>query len=365
MSLVTATTPTTPAPRPPARALPRRRSARLAVLALALLLAACDGDGRQPLVIYSPHGADLLRAYERGFEALHPDVDVQWLDMGSQEVLDRLRSERANPQADVWWGAPSPLFETAAADGLLEAFRPTWAAALPADARSADGYWHGTYLTPEVIAYNTRLVAPDEVPQDWEDVLAPRWRGQVLIRDPLASGTMRTIFGMFVIRSVRETGDTAAGFEWLRRLDAQTKAYVLNPTLLYQRLGRGEGALTLWAMPDIEELIAKTDYPIDYVFPASGTPVPVDAIAVVRGARNAEAARAFVEWVGGLEALAQAAREFHRLPARTDVPADSLPQRLRDARALIRTEPMDWELFQRESPGWMRHWDQHVRGRGR
>ena len=44
----------------------------------ALLAAACQGDGRTPLVIYSPHGRDLLTLLERRFEALHPDVDVRW-----------------------------------------------------------------------------------------------------------------------------------------------------------------------------------------------------------------------------------------------------------------------------------------------
>ena len=57
----------------------------------------------------------------------HPDVDVQWVDMGSQDVLDRLRSERTNPQADVWFGAPAETFARAANEGLLEAYRPSWA----------------------------------------------------------------------------------------------------------------------------------------------------------------------------------------------------------------------------------------------
>lgn len=334
------------------------------VLAAAVVLGGCDTDDRTSLVIYSPHGADMLTAFEQRFEALNPTIDVQWLDMGSQEVLDRVRSERANPQADVWWGAPAPMFETAEAEGLLEEYVPSWAGGVPADARSAEGYWYGTYMTPEVIAYNTSLVLTSEVPADWEDVLDPRWTDQVLIRDPVASGTMRTIFGMIIMRSIRETGDTAAGFDWLRRLDSQTKDYVLNPTMLYQRLGRGEGAVTLWAMPDIEELMEKTGYPIDYVFPSSGTPVPVDGVAIVRDAPNVEAAQAFIEYIGGTEAVTRAARVFHRLPARTDIPADSLPPRLRDARDRITTEPMDWDLFQRESSNWMRYWDEHVRGRG-
>ncbi|HEX7120055.1 MAG TPA: extracellular solute-binding protein [Longimicrobiales bacterium] len=350
-----------------APAAPGRRRWRPLALALALVLGAAGcgaGDGRTPLVVYSPHGREMLEAFERRFEAAHPDVDVQWIDMGSQEVLDRLRSEKANPQADVWWGAPSAMFETAAAEGLLAAYTPSWAGALPEHARDGEGRWFGTYITPEVIAYNSEVVTGDAIPRDWDEVLDPRWKGQLLIRDPLASGTMRTIFGMIVYRSLRETGSVDAGMDWLRRLDSQTKEYVLNPTLLYQKLARREGLVTLWDMPDIEHLKAKTGLPIDYVIPESGTPLVVDAIAVVEGAQNPALAREFVEFVGGMEGVVLAAREHFRLPARTDIPADSLPEGMRAARERIVPEPLDWALLQEKTSEWMRFWDENIRGRG-
>jgi iron(III) transport system substrate-binding protein len=341
----------------------RQLTSLLVSASLVLGLGACMDDGRTPLVVYSPHGPDLLRAFEARFEELYPDIDVQWLDMGSQEVLDRLRSERVNPQADVWFGAPAEMFLSAAEEGLLQPFRPTWAAAV-AEHSDAEDRYHAIYLTPEVIAFNSDALTAAEAPQDWDEVLDPRWRGKVLIRDPLASGTMRTIFGMIVLRSIRETGSPDAGFEWLRRLDGQTKEYVLNPTLLYQKLARQEGLVTLWTMPDIELLRSKTGYPLDYVFPRSGTPLVVDAIAVVQGARNAEAARAFIEFAGSEEMIGLAAHEFYRLPARRDFPADSLPPGLRRASEEMRVEPMDWSLLQQQGSAWMRHWDERVRGRG-
>ena len=336
---------------------------RLLILALALGACAPDDD-RTPLVVYSPHGRDLLVAFEQAFETARPDVDVQWLDMGSQEVIDRLRSERANPQADVWFGAPSSMFEQGAAEGLLEPYRPAWAATVPADAHGSNDTWFGIYLTPEVIAYNSEAIDSAEAPQDWDDVLDPKWRDRVVIRDPVASGTMRAIFGMILQRSLRSTGDVEAGFAWLRRLDANTREYTLNPTLLYQKLARQEGVVTLWDLPDIEMLIADGTMPIDYVIPASGTPVVVDGIAVVRGTQHPDAARAFVDFVGDVPGLTLAAREHFRIPARSDFPADSLPQSLRDARALIRPEPMDWAMLEQRGTEWMRRWDEEVRGRG-
>src|SRR5206468_5864603 len=74
----------------------RTRRALLPALSSLLLVSfGCSRDHCTPLVIYSPHGRDLLTLFERRFEALHPDIDVRWLDMGSQDVYDRLRSEKA------------------------------------------------------------------------------------------------------------------------------------------------------------------------------------------------------------------------------------------------------------------------------
>ncbi|MEX1256023.1 MAG: extracellular solute-binding protein [Gemmatimonadota bacterium] len=315
-------------------------------------------------MVYTPHGRDLLEYFGERFEEANPGVRVQWLDMGSQEVLDRLRSERANPQADVWWGAPAEIFAQGAEEGLLEAFRPSWADALPPEARDPEARWFATYLTPEVIAYNSAALAREDAPQEWDDVLDPRWRGEVLIREPLASGTMRAIFSAIIYRESGGTGDPAAGYEWLLRLDAQTKEYVLNPTLLYQKLAREEGLVTLWAMPDIETLRATTDYPIDYVIPAGGTPVVVDGVAVVAGHENTEMARAFVEYVGSEAALVEAADRFFRIPARSDLDPAAFPEWLRTALPEIRAMEVDTDLVREMTPQWMRYWDSNIRRRG-
>src|SRR5690606_33775463 len=142
--------------------------------------------GREVLIVYSPHGPDLLGAFEERFEAENPEVDVQWLDMGSQEVLDRIRSEAANAQADVWFGGPSQLFRSAAEEGLLEAYDPPWADQVTGYS-DPQGRYHGVYLTPLVITYNNEVVDSASAPQDWDEVLDPKWHDQVLIRDPLAS----------------------------------------------------------------------------------------------------------------------------------------------------------------------------------
>lgn len=337
---------------------------RLTLLALSTLaLVSCGGDGRTVLTVYSPHGKDLLQFYEQQFERAHPNVDVQWVDMGSQDVIDRLRSERANPQADVWFGAPAEIFARGARDSLLEPYRPTWADAVPAEARDPQDLWYGTYLTPEVIAYNSQAVTAAEAPKDWDDVLDPKWKGKVIIRDPIASGSMRAIFGAMILRGIRLTGDTAWGMNWLRRLDANTKEYTLNPTILYQKLGRQEGLVTLWDMPDIAMLQQRTGIPVAYQIPTSGTPLLVDGIAIVKGTKHPDLARAYYEFVTTKPAMLEAARRFLRIPARADIPADSLPSWIATAEREIKPMPLDRALLEQHLDQWMKYWDGHIRNR--
>jgi len=339
--------------------------ALIAGLLAALALGGCSSDNRTTLTIYSPHGKDLLEYYEKAFEAAHPDIDVQWVDMGSQEVIDRLRAEKANPQADLWFGAPAEIFERAAGEGLLEPYSPSWAGAVPGDARDENGRWFGTYLTPEVIAYNSDALTAAAAPHDWDDVLDAKWKGKIVIRDPIASGTMRAIFGAIIAREFARTGSVEAGYDWLRKLDANTKEYTLNPTLMYQKLGRQEALISLYNMPDIATLKQRLGIPVDYIIPSSGTPLLVDAIALVKGTKHGDAARTYYEFVTTPPALQEAAVRFLRIPARTDIPSDSLPVWIREAQKQIKPMPVDRQLIAKHLDEWMRYWDANIRNRHR
>jgi iron(III) transport system substrate-binding protein len=335
-----------------------------AVLAWITVLAGCSSDRRTPLLLYSPHGRDQLLLLEHEFERRRPDVDVRWLDMGSQEILDRLRFERVNPQADVWFGGPTTLFDRGVGDSLLQPYRPDWAEAVDHSAVPPGDYYYPAYRTPAVIAFNARAVTRETAPQDWDEVLDPRWADKVLIRDPMASGTMRAIWGLILVRSIRETGDTGQGMAWLRRLDGQTKTYALNPAVLDAKLARQEGLVTLWDLPDI--LIGRDKgMPFDYVFPRSGTVVIDDAIGLVRGSRHPGAARAFIDFVGSIDGQLLAARKVFRLPARHDLPPDDVPPWVAEVEREMVVAEMDWKLVARDGPEWMSYWDRHVRHTGR
>jgi iron(III) transport system substrate-binding protein len=333
-------------------------------LGLTLSFSDCGPQNRsRRLIIYSPHGKEMLSEFEKRFERSHPGVDVQWIDMGSQDVLDRVRTERGNPQADLWWGAPSTMFMRAEREGLLEPYVPTWDNVVDSAYKSRGAFWYGTFLTPEVIAYNTRLVKRDEAPQDWDELLDAKWRDRIIIRYPLASGTMRGVFTSILARAYAQTGKTDEGFMWLLRLDANTKSYAADPTQLYLKLAREEGAVTIWDMPDIVIQEKKNGYPFGYISPRSGTVVLTEGIALIKGSRNRETAKEFYEFATTKESMILQAQNFYRIPTRSDIARSELPSWITQEK--IKVLDVDWNLVLDHEQDWMRYWDEKIKGRGR
>jgi iron(III) transport system substrate-binding protein len=342
----------------------RARVLIFAIVAISLLAFSCSG-GKQSsahrLLIYTPHGQDLLAHFVARYKEAHPETDVQFLDMGSRQILERVRAERNRPQADLWWGAAHTTFQTAADENLLIPYRPTWADKVPATSRDSQDRWYGTFETPEVIVYNSDAISAVDAPRDWDDVLDPKWRDKILIRNPIPSDTMRVIFGAIIWRSFKDTGSPEKGYDWLRRLDMNVHEYTADGTLMMQKLARREGLISLWDMPDARLFKEQKGLPVAYTIPSSGTPVVTDGIAIIRGAPHEEEARRFYEFVTTTDNLVRAAQKFYRMPVRTDVDRQQLPAWMNEPFTRL---PLDWDLLRKQGDDWLRYWDTEIRGRG-
>lgn len=323
-------------------------------LLLCVALACASGCGpKNVVVVYSPHGPDMLKDYEALFEAAYPEVDVQSMDMGSQDVYTRISAERNRPACDVWWGGPSTMFMQAAEEGLLEAYTPTWAEAVPPSYRNSDHLWYGTFSSPLAILYNDRGLSKDEVPHTWDDLLDPKWDHRITIRKPLASGTMRTFIGAIFLRS----DSREEAIDWLAALHRQTEEYVESPQLLYDHIKRNDELISVWLLPDIILQREQNAYPFGFVIPPE-TPVLTEAIALVKNGPNPEWGKKFYEFVTTKEALAHQAMNYGKVPARTDLDPETLPDWLEGQ--TIDALPIDWKDFAKREQEWCDLWEQHV-----
>jgi len=324
-----------------------------------LLFATCKKDSRPSLLIYSPHGTELLEAMKVRFEEKHPGIVVRYLDLSSQEIYDRVKLERANVQADIWWGASAITFSKAAEEGLFEHYKPTWAEHIPEIAKDSQDRWYGTFQTPEVIVYNQAAIKEEDIPKDWDDLLDPKWKERLIVRDPVRSDTMRTIFGAMILRQWQQGQKPDPGYDWLRKLDANTREYTVDGTVLLQKLARQEGVISLWDLPDVASAINRQKLPLAFSMPSSGTPLVIDGIAIIKGTPQLKLAQEFYEFVTTEENLLLAARDFYHPPLRTDIDKEKLPEWLKKIE--IKPMPVDQNLYKANIQDWMRYWDSQIR----
>jgi iron(III) transport system substrate-binding protein len=315
------------------------------------------------VVVYSPHGKEILTDFQQRFEAAYPGTTVEWLYLSSQQCLERVRNEKQNPGADIWWGAGHTTFMAAAEEGLLAPYKPSWAGEVKPDHHDPQDRWYACFLSPEIIFYNHQILSASEAPADWADLADPKYNDRLLVRFPPQSDTMRAILFGMIDRSVKETGSADRAFEWMLQVDANTKEYLSGGEQVFRKMAQRVGSISMWTLSDIMLQRSKYEYPFEIVYPTSGSPVILDGIAKVANCAHPKAAEAYYEFVTSTEsAVALANEPYYRISTRNDLPADRLPAWMSDLR--YEEQDLDWDLYVKNMADWMKRWTEQVNGQG-
>ncbi len=332
------------------------------LLCAAMLLGVANvslAESKTKVTIYTARDTNVIEYVQPLFEEAYPQYDLEVLNMGAQEILERVRAEAANPQGDFIWGGTEAAFKMAAKEGLLESYAPSFAADFPANYKDPDDLWYGEILLPEVIMYNTDAVAEEDLPKDWDDIITEKYKDQFIIRGVLASGTMRTIYSCMIY--AQGGAEPEKGYEWLKKLDANTKEYAQNPTDMYLKVARQEGTLSLWNLQDVMIQKIVNEQPFGYIIPESGVPILVDAVGIVKGAKNMEGAKAFYEFLFTPEIKLALAENMYQIPAQGDIPEDQLPQWIQELE--LKAMDIDWAVIAENEMTWMTYWDENIKGK--
>ncbi|RGC66099.1 Iron uptake protein A1 precursor [Micromonospora sp. MW-13] len=314
----------------------------------------------EKLTIYTARDKKVSTYVVDQFTAKYPEYKgkVEVLNLGAQEILERVRAEKANPQADVWWGGTQQGLSAGASEDLLTGWQPAFAGKMDAKYKDAQGRWFGEILLPEVIMYNNKALTPEQAPKDWDDLLKPEWKDKIIIRDVAASGTMRSIYAAMITRQSADGSNPQPGYDWLKKLDANTGSYAANPADLYLKLSRQQGVLSAWNLQDVLLQANQSNMPFGYVMPASGAPVLVDGIAAVKGG-NTTGAQKFMEFLFDDKLRADLAKDYFQIPA---VDIAEKPEWL----AQLNLKPLDvnWDVIGKNETEWINHWNSQIKNKG-
>ncbi len=236
-------------------------------------------------------------------ERWNVDVRTSALAAGTPVAYGRIVEWKGRPDADIFWGGESALFDKLAEQkllapldlpkGVVDSIPTSIGKPKPIPLKDPKGFWIGTVLEPYGLVYHpkvlARLGAP--VPKDWDDLLHPKLKGNVAQCAPTRSSSSHATYEVILQRD----GD-AKGWEWLKRLAANTGIFTARSRDVPSVVARGEFAAG-FAVPSymaFEDRLSGHD--IRFVAPKTAwiTPEPMGILA---GTKRPRAAKAFVEYV--------------------------------------------------------------------
>src|SRR4029434_10787795 len=114
------------------------------------------------------------------FEKTVPYVKIRTNRLSQSSVMPKIETEaRAGRFAvDVVASAPMEMWKLKQKN-LSTGYLSPELKAFPSGAYDPQGYWASTEVTPLVLAFNSRLVAPEDAPRTYQDLLQPKWRGKM------------------------------------------------------------------------------------------------------------------------------------------------------------------------------------------
>src|SRR5438552_11308370 len=120
-----------------------------------------------------------IRPLKNAFEKKYPGIELQYARADESPTAAKLMAEAAagRVQADVFDGISNmvPLKR----GGIAAPFVPSATKDYPADMGDKDGYWQAILLYVFTPGINTTMVAKEQAPKVYQDLLDPRWRGKM------------------------------------------------------------------------------------------------------------------------------------------------------------------------------------------
>ena len=287
---------------------PLQRPNRAGVVGRCLLLACvsvalslqtgCGASDKPELWIYTSIYREVLDDMEPQLQRAMPEMNLRWYKAGSEEVAARITAELASGSTpcDVLISGDDFWYQALKEEGRLRPYVPPGALRVPQALRDPDGAYVVNRSAVMVIGYNRNVVPKAEAPRSFAELSEPRWKGKVVLGDPLKSGTSLATVAMLVRKY---------GWDYYRRLRSNGAVVEGGNSAVMRRIETGDRPVGIILQENLLKGLA-THSPAEIVYPSDGAIVIPTAMAIMASTRQPAAAEKLMRYLTereGLEAI--------------------------------------------------------------
>jgi len=256
-----------------------------------ILLEGAKAEGK---VVWYTSLSGVYREIVDAFKRRYPGVSIEPYRGGSLELGPRLLNESKAGRfvADALEATPG-LLMLLRDSGILKAYASPEIARYPDEAKTkADGsrvYWTTDREAYLGFGYNTRMVAPAELPKSFSDLLRPELKGKLALTTE--SSSSRVIGSM-----LKHKGD-----EFIKRLHSQDiRLYKASSAGFLDLIAAGEVAASPVVFRNQASVLKERGAPVEWL-PLDVVPANAGGSAIIVGAPHPHAALLFTDFILGAE----------------------------------------------------------------
>ena len=271
------------------------------------------------LVIYCPHPLDFINPLVDDFKAKNPDINVDVIAAGTGELLKRVESEKDNPLGDILWGGTVTMAK--AKIDLFENYTSTNEVNIADIYKNTEGPLTRCTAVPSVLMVNTNLSGNIKI-EGYEDLLNPALKGKIAFADPSASSSsFEHLDNMLYAMG---NGDTEKGWDYVKKLCANLDGKLLSgSSAVYKGVADSEYTVGLTFEEGGANYVALGS-PIKLVYMKEGVIIKPDGIYIIKGAKNMENAKRFVDYATSYDAQKTITEKLNRRSVRNDLPPSEI-----------------------------------------
>lgn len=278
------------------------------------------------LVIYTAVAQSSVDTYVAEFEA-ETGIEVELISAGTGELLKRIESEADNPLGDIEWGGTTSVVLPYA-----EFFEPYVSVNEDVQmeaCKNLEGCITSYDIMPFCLIVNTDLIGDIEI-NGYEDLLNPELKGKIAYVDPSQSSTGLThLLNMLLAMG---GDDIEKGWEFVEKFVENLDGKLLTSSGAIARgVADGEYVVGLTVESGVSEQISY-GAPVKPVYMEEGVLCSAGTVQIIKGCKNLENAKKFVDFVTSkaIQESAAAAAISER-GSRTDV---ATPEGLTDVKEM-------------------------------
>ena len=260
------------------------------------------------VVLYTAWGLDTVQELQKAFARKYPFIKLDVLRTGSERLLTITIAEHKQNlfRADVFSGSHLAMINHKKL-GHLQKYLSAEQQAFPKEYKDPDGYWTAFYMDTRVLAYNIRMLARENAPKTYENLLLPKWRGKMAMDD-----ADYILYGSLLEMMGRERGLLFA-----KKLAQQDLIIRGGHPLLTQLLIGGEFPIYLDGFGSNIEKFKAQGAPIDWVA-LEPVIVSLNPMGMAVNAPHPNTARLLVEFLLSKEGQ-EVGRSVGKIPALPEV----------------------------------------------